>query len=113
MKVEEELRMFSRKRARPGSDCLRFQLVTGKGPYAGVQDSVVIPMVLKGKRPSKPRTFEAPGMTPAVWKIAEKCWHQKANERPEVDAVLQRLENLANPGTCAHKARYLSKIGDN
>ena len=51
-------------------------------------------------------------MTPAVWKIAEKCWHQEAKKRPEVNAVLQHLEDLANPGTCAHKAGLLSKIGD-
>jgi len=107
--------VFSRKRVRPGFDCLHFQLVTGKMPYAGVQDSAVMPMVLKGKRPSKPkrRHLEAPGMTPAVWKIAEKCWHQNANERPEVNAVLQYLENPVDLGACAHEARFSCGIGDN
>jgi hypothetical protein len=28
-----------------------------------------------------------------VWKVAEKCWNEKASERPEVEEVLQDLED--------------------
>jgi len=42
-------------------------------------------------------------MTPAVWKIAKKCWNEKAEERLEASAVLQRLENLANIGGRTHR----------
>ena len=101
--VAVEVRI-SRKRERPGSDCFRFQLATGKVPYAGVPDSTVILMVSRGKRPSKPRPFKAPGMSLAVWKIAQKCWNEKARDRPEVDTVLQSLQDIANTGGCTHKA---------
>ncbi|KAF9643164.1 kinase-like protein [Thelephora ganbajun] len=74
------------------------ELVTGKMPFPEYTDHNVIVMISEGKRPSKPRHFDAPGMTPMIWKIAQKCWHEKANERPEVDAVLQSLEVLANSG---------------
>lgn len=61
-------------------------------------------MVLEGGRPHKPRHFDAPGMTPDVWKIARKCWHKKTEERPDVHAVLESLESLVNPGMCAREA---------
>ena len=71
----------------------------------------VLIAVSKGKRPPKPLRFEAPGMTPAVWRIAERCWHQKATVRPDAKAVLQYLENLANPGMCSQDM-FLSEAGD-
>ena len=73
-------------------------------PFPEFTDPNVTILISKGKRPSKPRRFEAPGMTPAVWKVAKKCWHEKARERPEVNAVLQSLENMANIGGCTHEA---------
>lgn len=45
-------------------------------------------MVSRGKRPQKPRDFDAPGTSKAVWKVAEKCWHNDASKRPEVREVL-------------------------
>ena len=80
------------------------QLATGKMPFPESTDPNVTILISKGKRPSKPRRFDAPGMTPAVWKIAKKCWHEKAKERPEVNSVLQYLENMANTGGCTHTA---------
>ena len=55
--------------------------------------------VSDGIRPEKPQRFEAPGLTPEVWEIAEICWHKEPKERPEVHTVLQRLEDLAGLGT--------------
>ena len=62
----------------------------------------------KGKRPSKPRSFETPGMTRGVWKIAKKCWHEKARERPHAGAVFQDLEKvkIANTGTYTHETYF-------
>ena len=90
--------MFPRECTNPGSDWTRIKLATGKVPYGKLLDSGIFHMVPKGERPSKPRPFNAPGMTPAVWEIAKLCWRGKAKERPEVDTVLRRLENLADPG---------------
>jgi len=72
-------------------------------PFPDYTDHNVAIIIAKGKRPQKPTRFEAPGITPAVWKIAEKCWHQKAKERPEAKVVLQCLEDLANTGKCTHE----------
>ena len=76
-------------------------------PFSGADDINVTVLISKGKRPPKPLRFDAPGITPAVWKIAEKCWHENAKERPEVNVVLQYLEGFVNPGVCAHEAACL------
>ena len=73
-------------------------------PFPEFTDHNVTVLISKGKRPSKPRRFDAPGMTPAVWKIAKKCWHDKEKERPEVNLVLQHLGKITNTGGCTHAA---------
>jgi len=98
-----EVCLFDGCMMHPGSDCFCFQLMTGKMPFPELTDHSVIVMISKGKRPQKPRSFDAPGMTPAIWKIAQKCWHAQARERPGVGAVLESLESLVNSGVCAHK----------
>jgi hypothetical protein len=71
-------------------------------PFPEFTDLTVTVMVSGGKRPPKPRNFDAPGMSPAIWKVAKKCWHQIAQERPEVNIVIKHLENLVNPGLGAY-----------
>ena len=103
--VTVEVCLFSESMKPPGSDRFPLQLVTGRIPFPEFSHHNVIIMILKGRRPQKPRHFDAPGMTLAVWKIAQQCWHDKADERPEVNAVLRSLEDLADAGMCAQKAR--------
>ena len=79
----------------------RFKLATGKMPFPEFPIHGIFFMVSQGKRPPKPASFEIPGMSPAVWKIAKKCWHEKPKERPDIKDVLQSLENLAAAGACA------------
>jgi len=86
-------------------NCFGFQLATGKMPFPEFTDHNVVVMIMRGKRPQMPHSFDAPGMTPAVWKVAQKCWHEKAMERPEVNTVLRSLEDLANSGTCGNNQR--------
>ncbi|KAF9642298.1 kinase-like protein [Thelephora ganbajun] len=74
------------------------ELVTGKRPFHDIGDFVAKDWISRGERPPKPRPFDATEMAPEVWKIAQECWHQEANERPEANAVLRDLENLAKPG---------------
>lgn len=84
-----------------GSDRFILQLATGKVPFSSEgADHQIVPKILKGRRPSKPARFEAPGMTAAVWKIAEKCWSKEPEERLKANAVLQRLQGLDDTGEC-------------
>ena len=102
--VVVEVCLFPKVCVSPSSEYLRFQLATGKMPFPELLDIAVVAKVSKGKWPRKPNPFEVPGMPQAVWRIAEKCWHEKAKERPEVNTVLQDLENIASTGKCTHAA---------
>ena len=53
-------------------------------------------MIFEGKRPRKPRDFDTLGVSPAVWEIAERCWHEDPDKRPEAKAVLRDLGEIAN-----------------
>jgi len=77
------------------SDHLYFQLATGEKPYPELPENGIGHKVRKGRRPLKPYSVEAPGMTRAIWKIAEQCWHKNANSRPEAITVLLGLEKPA------------------
>ena len=91
-----EARTFSESTTRPGSNDFCFQLMTGKEPFHGVSPITVASSVPKGKRPSKPGKFDAPGMTAVAWEIAQKCWHGDARKRPEVDAVLDEISRCTH-----------------
>ena len=75
-------------------------------PFPNFTDHNVSVVVLRGKRPEKPRRFDAPGITPAVWKVAKKCWHEKASGRPEVKKVLEDLQKIANSGKRTNKGCF-------
>jgi len=79
-------------------------MVTGKMPFPDALDPSVTLLISKGKRPQKPRHFDATGITLAVWKVAKACWHEKANSRPEMDEALRELEKIAKLGVCNHEA---------
>ena len=79
-----------------GPDRFCLQLVTRNVPFPDLDDSIVHHMVFEGRRPQKPQDFDALGISPAVWEVAERCWHQEASQRPEIKAVLQDLEEIAN-----------------
>lgn len=51
-----------------------------------------------GERPQRPDHFEVPGLTSEVWEIAKMCWHKEPKERPDINTVLQYLNNLMGPG---------------
>ena len=77
----------------PDSDRSYRKLATGMIPFPSETDAAVISKVLRGKRPQKPKAT-ALGITPAVWSVAKKCWNQNPQQRPEVNAVLQKLEKI-------------------
>ena len=54
-------------------------------------------MVTRGERPSKPASAEAFGLTPELWELTKRCWHEKAKRRPDSLKVLTRLESTSLP----------------
>jgi len=73
------------------------ELATGKPPFPEFHDIKIPAVVSKGKRPSKPRHFDALGITSEVWAVAERCWRQKPRGRPKIKDILRDLERIASP----------------
>ena len=86
-------------------------MFTGRAPFAATPDLSVTLTILKGLRPQKPDPIRIAGLTPAVWKIAQECWHKRAARRPGTVNILERLEAIAGSGveTVTPFARLLSK----
>ena len=89
----------------------RFQLVTRSTPFPKLTNFNVMIQVSDGLRPEKPRHFEAPGLTPEVWEIAEMCWHEDPKKRPDAHTVLRHLEDLASSGTRTYIRTHTSAEG--
>ena len=75
----------------PNSDRFSFQLevVTGKLPYPEYTNKDVVVVITKCKVLPRAVYFDGPGITPEVW----GCWNEEANERAQVNMVLQ----MSNP----------------
>ena len=87
------------------SDCYAlgmviYEIISGRVPFHQYADLIVIVKVLAGERPSR-----GVGFAESLWKMLEMCWALEPNDRPSVDGVLQRLEDISNfseplsPGT--------------
>jgi hypothetical protein len=94
------LQFLSESRACLSKRRYHLQLVTGKLPFPRDNAPYVSYDILEGRRPRTPHRFDAPGMGPAVWKIAQACWQGYEWARPEVKNVLLSLKAIANPGEC-------------
>ena len=97
-----EVRLSPEDLIYPDPDRVHRKLATGKLPFHDSEDTTVVIMISKGKRPQKPAHFDAPGITQAVWRVAKKCWHESAKERPGTKEVIQELKNIASPGLCTN-----------
>jgi hypothetical protein len=90
--------VYSQVYGHPHPDIFYLQLATGQVPFYGSPNQNVLTMVTSGKRPQRPRRFNAPGITSAVWTVADKCWNQEAEERPDVRIVVDALKQIASAG---------------
>jgi len=79
------------------SDCYALGMVvlevlSGKPPFPGDSNLIVITKVINGEHPEKPQGKEEVRFTDDLWKILEQCWLPRPERRPAIDAVLQCLE---------------------
>jgi len=79
------------------SDCYALGMVilevlSGKPPFPGDSNLIVITKVINGERPEKPQGREEVWFTDDLWEILEQCWLPQPERRPAIDAVLQCLE---------------------
>lgn len=72
----------------------RHQVLCGKIPYWENRNQMMLmASILDGERPRKPEDAESLGFTDGLWSIVEECWLTDASARPDLKAVLSRLNH--------------------
>ena len=60
-------------------------------PFSGFTTSVIVTMIMDGKRPARPQEAQELGLTDSVWDMALKCWRQDPAHRPTVTEVVRLI----------------------
>jgi len=68
------------------------QTFAGKFPFHDVSAPAVPAGIMDGKRPKRP---DHPNLTDTLWELAERCWAETAQDRPEMKEVIETLEGMS------------------
>jgi hypothetical protein len=82
------------------SDCYAlgmviYEVLSGQVPFPSCGVYAVVIDVSGGERPGRPRGAEGEWFTNAVWRILERCWMPKPEDRPMIEDVLRCLEGAS------------------
>jgi hypothetical protein len=85
------------------------QIISEKLPYDEIEDRFVMPAIAQGRLPGKPDGGAGYGMskTSLPWRLAERCWKPRPNERPtcrEVHAFFTRECQISEEPECTDEA---------
>ena len=93
---------FGVKDSRPTkrSDCyavgmLIYEVLSGKVPFSRYHGPAVVVKIFKGERPERPQGAGGTWFTNEVWGTLKRCWKPTPCDRPEIEDVLQCLENAS------------------
>ena len=84
------------------SDCyalgmLVYEVLSGQVPYAPFNQLVAVQKILAGERPSRPQGMQGVCFTDGLWEMLELCWKAQPGDRPNLNAVLQCLQDVTRP----------------
>jgi len=72
------------------------QVLTGEVPFHGIPQSALgYHVVVRGKRPDKPRNASAIGFSNSLWGFTQRCWDGRMERRPKVGEVVTQLREAA------------------
>ena len=69
---------------------LAVEVFTGKIPFEGQKNEVVVVHISRGGRPEMLGNAQLIGLTCAMWRLLESCWQQNPNKRPAMEEVVRR-----------------------
>ena len=67
---------------------LVYQVFTGKFPFSDCTVPHVIYKIVTGMRPERP---DHPNLTNQLWKLTQRCWAEKPQDRPQIDSAIELL----------------------
>lgn len=67
-----------------------YEILTRKDPYHELPMFSVIANVASGRTPNRPETIT----NDKIWALMTACWTMKPTERPSIERVIMKLENL-------------------
>ena len=70
------------------------EVLSGQYPFALHKDSIIVQKVIDGEHPERP---EEAWFTDDLWRTLEQCWSHQPRDRPTVEAVLERLDQVSMP----------------
>ena len=82
------------------SDCyglgmVIYEVLSRHVPFYRCKNLAIFQKVMQGDRPERPGGAEGVWLTDGIWEILERCWVSTPQNRPGVDDVLLRLENVS------------------
>jgi len=91
---------FEDSRPTKQSDCyalgmVMYEVLSGQAPFAPLMDLVVMRKVLDGEHPARPEGAKGVWFTDDLWGMMELCWATQPEDRPNVAAVLECLEQVS------------------
>ena len=72
-----------------------YEVLSGKVPFAGLKDFIVIPKVVEGELPERPEGREGLWFTDDLWEMLNRCWATEPKSRPGVRAVSECLDQVS------------------
>ena len=91
------------------SDCYAlgmviWEVLSGQVPFSRCDVFAVVAKVSRGERPGRPQGTEGKWFTDDIWRMLERCWTSKPDDRPRIRDVFRCLEEvsrlwMANPPT--------------
>ena len=67
-----------------------YEILTSKDPYHEHPMFTVIAKVASGGTPNRPETIANDN----IWNLMKDCWTLKPSERPSIQDVIKRLDDL-------------------
>ena len=82
------------------SDCYAlgmvvYEVLSGRAPFAQFSHYIVVRKVMDGEHPRRPKGVGGAWFTDDLWRMVNRCWATRPENRPSIAAVLACLESTS------------------